>query len=261
MTITTESQVDNSLNPNWQMATFLHRLKMQQEEILRKLTRDQIDLDYYRSESGATGIITLDDQFKEPSIVTDVFATWSVLPGSTDTETQSSGSVTDPAANGIITSTSDPPAGLYTYTALAYLSGTVAAGDQNNMQLSQSLVQNLGKFELPAVANQIATLNGQVYLNGNQNLAVSAIAAGSGSSVVYNAAIYLQPLASSLYSVNIQISDRLIPVPYAPGFFVASFTKGMQVDIHQKINFQVSPAAQCFFEIMGYADRRRIDRD
>lgn len=57
-------------------------------------------------------------------------------------------------------------------------------------------------------------------------------------------------------SASITIADRVIPLVPGSGVYTLSLTTGMQVDNHQNIRFQVTPANVCFFEIQGYSDQR-----
>lgn len=101
------------------------------------------------------------------------------------------GSVTDPGASAGIVNTNTLPPGTYQVTVTAYLSGTVAAGDANNMRVfygGTSLA-----LLLPAVANSPVTFSFTAYLSASGQISVNAINAGSGAAVVYNASVTATP--------------------------------------------------------------------
>ena len=97
------------------------------------------------------------------------------------------GSVTDPGANAGIVNTTTLPAGTYQITVSAYLSGTVAAGDANNMRVFYGATSSL--ILMPAVANAPVTVTLTVSLSSPGQVSVNANNAGSGAAVIYNAAI------------------------------------------------------------------------
>lgn len=99
---------------------------------------------------------------------------------------QASGALTAPTAGMAVATVTIPTAGLWEVTAFYFLSGTVAAGDANNLQLKQNTTVRLTPLPLPAVAN---TLPPQltVVLNcaAADTVTLNAIANGTASAV-YN---------------------------------------------------------------------------
>jgi hypothetical protein len=102
---------------------------------------------------------------------------------------QASGSTTAPTAGAAITTVAIPATGLWEITASYYLSGTVAAGDANNLQLKQNATARLGPLLAPAVANAfpqpVVTV---LSCAAGDTVTVNAVAAGSAS-CAYNATI------------------------------------------------------------------------
>lgn len=94
------------------------------------------------------------------------------------------GSVLNPGAAATIVSFTLPPA-RYSLTVYTYLSGTVAAGDANNMDIFWSAVQN--NIPYPAVANNMTNVT--FVANVPNNLGIFTIAASSAGGVTYNAYI------------------------------------------------------------------------
>ncbi|MFL4491559.1 hypothetical protein ACJ6WD_09900 [Streptomyces sp. VTCC 41912] len=103
--------------------------------------------------------------------------------------TQASGSPTAPASGTAIATVTIPAAGLYEITAMYFLSGTVAGGDANNVQLRQNATTRLTPLPLPAVANAypppvVVVLN----CTGSDTVSLNAVAGGTASAV-YNATL------------------------------------------------------------------------
>lgn len=103
--------------------------------------------------------------------------------------TQASGSPTAPTAGTAIAAVTIPAPGLYEVTVSYFLSGTVAAGDANNVQLRQNATVRLTPLPLPAVANAfpppvVVVLN----CAASDTVSVNAVAGGTASAV-YNATV------------------------------------------------------------------------
>lgn len=97
------------------------------------------------------------------------------------------GSVTGPAAGATIAAVTTPAAGAYSVTVYVELTGTVAAADQDNLQLFDD---NVVVTRVPASAsissgNVNPQFNFQVVTDGIHNIIVKAAAAGTGTAV-YN---------------------------------------------------------------------------
>src|SRR5689334_13025558 len=98
------------------------------------------------------------------------------------------GSVTNPGAGATIASVTIATGGVYEVTITFFLSGTIAAGDANNLKLQQNAVNVLTPIPVPAVANSYPhPVTVVVSAVATDVLKVVAIGAASGASAVYNA--------------------------------------------------------------------------
>lgn len=105
------------------------------------------------------------------------------------TTAQASGTQTAPTAGTAIASVTIGTAGLYEITTMVFLSGTVAAGDANNMQLRQNATARLTPLLVPAAANAFPQPT-VVVLNcaASDTVSVNAVA-NATASAVYNATV------------------------------------------------------------------------
>jgi hypothetical protein len=103
---------------------------------------------------------------------------------------QKSGTATAPAAGATVAgNVTIPTAGMWEVTVSVFLSGTVAAGDANNVKLVQNAVDVLNPILMPATANAFPQPTVLVVsAAASDTLAVKAIGAG-GASAVYSATI------------------------------------------------------------------------
>lgn len=121
-------------------------------------------------------------------VFTPVNASGNVI-GDSAVTVQASGTPAAPTAGAAVASVTIPAVGLYAITATYFLSGTVAAGDANNVQLRQNATPRLTPLPLPAVANAL-TPAVTVVLNCAANDTVSLNAVGAGTAAaVYNAVL------------------------------------------------------------------------
>jgi len=100
------------------------------------------------------------------------------------------GSATDPAEGASVASTGTLPAGRYRVTVTTVTTGTVAAGDLNNVQLQVGSTV-VGTLLQVATAGSNFT-NSPIEVNvpvGGAAISVTAVADASGDSAVYNAQI------------------------------------------------------------------------
>lgn len=104
------------------------------------------------------------------------------------------GSVTGPAAGGVIAQLPALPPGLYDVAWQAYQSGTLAAAEVDNMQLANFGVGSLGRGLFPGVANQgpIPQLTQRVQTTAGEVVCVEAVALATGTAV-YHAQIMATP--------------------------------------------------------------------
>lgn len=108
-----------------------------------------------------------------------------------------SGSAADPAANAVVVATASLPAGRYQVQAATACTGTVAAGDLNNVQLQvgatvigpllQSPTANILLQNLPIIVN---------VPSAGAAISVTAVANASGGSVTYNAQLAVHQIAA-----------------------------------------------------------------
>lgn len=105
------------------------------------------------------------------------------------------GSVTNPGAAATIATTASVAAGTYVVTATVFLSGTVAAGDLNNFQITGNGVTSV-KIVVPAVANTVVTMTATVTTTSAGAIIVKSIGAASGVSAVYNASVVATPAST-----------------------------------------------------------------
>jgi len=103
------------------------------------------------------------------------------------------GSALNPGASALIMSLSLPP-GKYQVTVTVYLSGTVAAGDANNVQLFWNPTGY--KVLYPAVANVPESTTFTATINGG-SIGAFTIGASSGGGVTYNVGISAVAIAAS----------------------------------------------------------------
>src|SRR5215472_10757265 len=109
------------------------------------------------------------------------------------------GAVTGPAAGAAIVSIPNVPAGFYHVEVSAYLSGTLAAADTDNIRLQTPAVgggqQNDPALPLEQVANAPIPLLeiGRIQLPATGTVSVNAIGAGTGTAV-YHVLLTLDPV-------------------------------------------------------------------
>lgn len=104
---------------------------------------------------------------------------------------QNGGSATNPTAGTAIASAAVNAQGNWEVVSYPFLSGTIAAGDLNNMGV---YVNTVLKFTLPLPAVATTTQPVPAYTivvacNNGDTVAIKAIANASGASAVYNAAL------------------------------------------------------------------------
>ena len=100
------------------------------------------------------------------------------------------GSATNPAGGGQVATTGTVGGGKYTVTVVTNPTGTIAAGDLNNMQLQVGATV-IGKLLVVATAGS-TTASPPVVVDVPQAgaaITVNAVGAASGASAVYNAQI------------------------------------------------------------------------
>lgn len=104
---------------------------------------------------------------------------------------QNGGSQTNPTANTAVASVTIPSAGNWEVTAYAFFSGTIAAGDLNNMGIFQGSTNRM-TLPLPAVAQTaqpVLPIPVVITCNVGDVIAIKAVGNASGASAVYNAAV------------------------------------------------------------------------
>lgn len=104
---------------------------------------------------------------------------------------QNGGTQTNPTANTAIASVTIPFAGNWEITSYAFFSGTIAAGDLNNMGVFQGST-NRFTLPLPAVAQTsqpVLPIPTVIACAAGDVIAIKAVANASGASAVYNAAV------------------------------------------------------------------------
>jgi hypothetical protein len=252
MGINTASHVDNDFGSLFDV---FKTLNQNLEEIVHRIRATQVDIDIYRSESGATGIISLSDQVRQPFKLTDIIAQWfATEPGQSQVATGNTGVA--PAAGTVIVTGTLSQAGTYTLMWSVGLSGTATAADADNFGLYNGailLAQSVNPGAVGVYPQETVVEN----LNLNQ-LTIKVIGAGSAAAV-YEATLVQTPEFNQTVTLTIG-NDRTLILDPTAGQFVLSLTNGMQVDNHSKIQLQISPAAPCFFEVLGSEDYRKIDR-
>lgn len=108
-----------------------------------------------------------------------------------------SGSAVNPTAGTAVVATSSLPAGRYEVSAATACTGTVAAGDLNNVQLQVGATV-IGPLLQSATAN-ILWQNQKVIVPvpvGGATISVNAVGNASGVSVTYNAQLVAHQLAA-----------------------------------------------------------------
>jgi hypothetical protein len=104
-----------------------------------------------------------------------------------------SGAATSPGATTVIATLAAPPAGLYQVGARAYVSGTVAAADGDNVELMAGAAV-LGVVLVPPLAN--STFDDPMFVtwrsNGATALTLQTIGAGTAASVYHGSIIATQ---------------------------------------------------------------------
>jgi len=256
-TITDRSQSDFNFNsPATQLLQFLSDMNKRLDQTNRLLARNQIDIDIHNQDYGGTGIVTLTDQIRTPMLITDIVATWATaIPGSSS---NAEGSVTSPAANTVIASIAAPAAGAYQVYVTFNLAGTVTQGtDNNNIKL---IANGATLATLDNTIQATEQIFGPFYVqaNGSNPIQLQTVGAGTAGSI-YSATITATEILP-VESVTLTIADRILSPNPTTGEFILNGLNGMQVDIHQKLQLQVVPAAACHFTILGHADYRKIDR-
>jgi hypothetical protein len=243
-------------SPAIQMAKFFNRLNSNIEEMIHNIKKNQINVDIYGNDSGASGIVTLTDQIRTPWLLTDILATWqeTILGQSTTAE----GTITSPGANATFVTVAAPPAGNYQMYVTLTLAGTVAQGvDNNNIKI----VANGATFAI--LDNSIQATEQtfgpfQITANGANTIVLQTIGAGTAGSIYSGTITITEDLSPT--SVTLTIGTRTIIIPPAGGQFQALGMNGMELDNHTLMKLVTSPAAPCSLELMGISDYRKIDR-
>jgi len=109
------------------------------------------------------------------------------------------GSATGPGSGAAIATIPNVPPGFYHIEVVAYLSGTVAAADTDNIRLQVPSAaggqQNGPQLDLIEVANVATPLQeiGRVQIAGLGSVSVNAIGAGTGTAI-YHVLLVLDPV-------------------------------------------------------------------
>lgn len=102
---------------------------------------------------------------------------------------QASASVTAPAAGTALATVTIPSPGLWEVTISYYLSGTVAAGDANNLAFRWNTTPRFSPLLVPAVANAFpAPVVVVLAAAATDTVSIASIAAGTAAAV-YNASL------------------------------------------------------------------------
>lgn len=258
--INTRSRSDySSISP----AQALIEILREHENIIHDIRRNQIDIDMWGTDSGATGIVTLTDQVRTPFMITDVIATWNAPLAQPASSLTNDGSVTSPGAGGIIAQLLNVPKGIYNAYVYFNIAGTVAQGtDNNNIFLFVSGgTPNTSTLDNEIVAGPQPFGPILISTPGGAAVQVKANVAGTVGSI-YAATLVLSPVVSQgagAGTATLILGDRTIPLPYNAGSFIMDSLHGIQTDIRKPYSLTITPPSQCYLEILGYSDYRKID--
>ena len=146
-TINNRSQVDNSYHStNAHLIEILRNLQKNDEELIHLIKRNQIDINAFNDEP-VSGIVTVQNPVRQPILITDIIATWTVnqpvAPNAVSSTSpqiglsfQTRGIVTPTTALQALATIVNPPSGDYYITVNSYLDGAITAADQDNIQIS-----------------------------------------------------------------------------------------------------------------------------
>jgi hypothetical protein len=242
--------------PAGQMAHFFNRLNRNLENLIHSIKKNQINVDIYGNDSGASGVVTLTDQIRTPWLLTDILATWQ--PVTNGQSTTSEGTITSPGANATFVTVPTPAAGTYQMYVTFNLAGTVTQGTDNN---NIKIVANGSTFAIldnEIVAGEQTFGPFELVANGANTVVLQTIGAGTVGSI-YSGTITLTEVLSPDV-VTLVIGTRTVYLTPSAGFFQALGMNGMELDNHTKMVLTTSPAVPCSLELMGNSDYRKIDR-
>lgn len=245
---------ENGVNPSpaAQLLTFMDKLNRNMEEFFHDIRRNQVTLDFHETDSGGT--IDLTNRTSKPYKLTDILANWYVPNESSSSAYNTVGGPT--AGQTIVSLTL--PGGVYNVQWQVGLGGTTGATENNNFEL-----------QLNGVAIETAMSSGgsgsfstqtpvQVEVpESGGTISINAIVAGT-STAVYRG--NLTATQQTIDSVTITIGDRVFTPNPGVGSFAFTGMTGMQVQPTDKVKLVVTPASQAYFEVIGYSDYRKIDR-
>lgn len=222
-----------NIPPHQALIAILDSLRENQEELVRQIQRNQIDVDIYGNDSGTTGAVTLQNNLRQPILITDVVASWQ--PSTSITATQAISTFTLGAS----------PSTMYNNNPIPVIAN-VTGGAVTSIAVNGTVTGlTSGNIVVPAGGFITITYTTAPTVN---TFAIPGFPAPTNTS-------------TSPTTVTIKIKDRVFYGIPTSGIFVASSIHGMQSDIHETYSITTSPAVPCTLEIMGYADPRRIDQN
>jgi len=210
----------NVYEPGSELVRFLRGINDNMEAIQAKLDKGLIDIDQYLYEQ-SLGTITLQNPTRQPWLLTDIIATWTIP--------------TD-AQNPVV------------------LQASTVASYNNNQNGVWVNVQG-GTVTVVAVNGTTLTgvTSGLVYVPAGGTLTITYSVAPT-LTTTYTGPNNIQTAAS------LSIKDRTYELNSNSGQFQALGMHGMQMDKDAKVTLTISPVAPCFLQIMGCSDYRKIER-
>src|SRR6266568_460365 len=176
-TINNRSQVDNSYHStNAHLIEILRNLQKNDEELIHLIKRNQIDINAFNDEP-VSGIVTVQNPVRQPILITDIIATWTVnqpvAPNAVSSTSpqiglsfQTRGIVTPTTALQALATIVNPPSGDYYITVNSYLDGAITAADQDNIQISWNGGSQIIFLLQPSNANAPVVTNRPFLIGG-----------------------------------------------------------------------------------------------
>lgn len=243
---------DIEQEPMKYIALALVHLKSKLEKIATIVEDRSRPLDVYQPQTVATEnnpVITLQPAWEVPEKITSVIITGPATSSTAAASGGNAGNVTSPAAGATVVSTG-ALTGLYNVTVTVYVSGTVGAGDNDNMQLVfGSTVINLADTTTPI------TVPFQVNPGGN-GLSVKVVNLGTVGSVYHASITFVPASPNPATTMTLQLGDRVWNLTMPPSGILTVSPIAVMLQRSDLRQLTVSTSGEYTLELMGYADTR-----
>jgi hypothetical protein len=234
------------------IALALVHLKSKLEKVATMVEDKSRPLDIYQPQTltvEANASITLQPAWETPEKISSIIITGPPTSSTAAPSGGNAGNVTTPGAGATIVNTAAIN-GLYNVTVTVWVSGTVGAGDNDNMQLVYgSTVINLSDGTTP--------ITYPFQINpANNGLSVKAINAGTAGAVYHAAITYAPASPNPATTMTLQLGDRTWNLTMPSTGIIVVAPVGIMLSRSDVRIFTASTSGEYTLELMGYADTR-----